>query len=113
MTRLTKIQKKVYNFLKKIPKGKVTTYKILAQAVGKSKNWRQIGKILNQNPYPCRFPRLSGGSPMRRPCYKVVKSNGEIGGYSQEVDKKMKLLQKDGIIIKGNKIQNFNKYLFN
>jgi len=98
---LTKLKKKVYNLLEKIPKGKVTTYKILAKAVGRPKNWRQIGQILKENLFPEKFP-----------CYKVVKSNGKIGGYFQGINKKKKFLKKDGIIIKGNKVQNFNSYLF-
>ncbi len=98
---LTRFYQKVYNLLKKIPKGKITTYQLLAKAVGKPKNWRQIARILAHNPYPGKFP-----------CYKVVKSNGEIGGYFCGIKKKKKLLQKDGIIIKRNKIQTFKKYLF-
>lgn len=49
---LTKLEKKVYNLLKKIPRGWVTTYKILARATGKPKNWREITKILSKNPHP-------------------------------------------------------------
>ncbi len=82
---LTNFRQKIYNFLRKIPKGKITTYKILAQTVRKSKNWRQIGKILSQNPDPQKYP-----------CYKVVKSNSEIGGYNGGKLAKKKPLQKMG-----------------
>lgn len=99
--KLTKFHRKVYNLVCKIPKGKVTTYKILAQAIGKPKNWREIGYLLSQNPFPQQVP-----------CYKVVKSNGEIGGYNGGKLLKKKLLQKDGLKIYNNKIKDFKKHLF-
>jgi len=87
MRRLTKLHQKVYNLLKKIPKGKVTAYKILARVVNRPKNWREIGKILSQNSCPQKYP-----------CYKVVRSDGKIGGYKFGVKKKIVLLKRDGII---------------
>lgn len=100
---LADLQKRVYNLLRKIPKGKITTYKILAKSASwRTKNWRQIGKILSQNQYPQKFP-----------CYKVIKSNGEIGGYNCGKIAKKKALQKDGIIVINNKIKDFKKHLFN
>lgn len=92
---------KIYFLLKKIPKGEVSTYKLLAKAAGKPKNWRQIGKILSQNHFPRTFP-----------CYKIVKSNGEIGGYNCGKLAKKKLLQKEEIVIYNNRIKYFKKHLF-
>ena len=60
---------KVYNLLKQIPRGRVTTYKSLAQALH-SKAYRAVGQILKKN--PC--------APLV-PCHRVVKSDGTIGGY--------------------------------
>lgn len=94
-------QQKVYNFLTKIPPGKVTTYELLAKAVGKPKNWRQIGKILSQNKNQRNFP-----------CYRVVKSNGEVGGYNCGEKAKTRLLKKDGFIVYNNRIKDFKKHLF-
>lgn len=99
--KLTDFQRNVYNFLKKIPKGKIATYKILAKAVGKPKNWRQIGKILSQNPDVKEFP-----------CFRVIKSNGEVGGYQKGIKRKTILLKKDGIIVNGDRIRDFKKILF-
>lgn len=98
---MTNFQREVYRLLRKIPKGKVTTYKLLAQAVGKQKNWRQIGRILSQNLHPSKYP-----------CYKVVKSNGEIGDYNCGKLAKKRLLQKDGIKIYNNRVKDFTKHLF-
>ena len=72
--------------LKKIPKGKVTTYKELARVCGTSP--RAIGRIMASNKYPEKYP-----------CYKVVASNGELTGYSGPggLKAKRKLLERDGI----------------
>jgi len=93
-------QKKVLNLLTKIPKGKITTYKIIAQKLN-TKAYRAVGNILNKNKDPINYP-----------CYKVIKSNGKIGGYSNGIKNKIKLLKKAGLKIKENKIKNFKEYLF-
>ena len=91
----------VFSLLKKIPKGKVTTYKILAQKTG-IKNPRIVGQIIHQNKEPETFP-----------CYKVVRSDGAIatgyafGGQRGQIEK----LKKDGIVTKNKRID-LRKYLF-
>ena len=79
--------------LKKIPRGKVTTYKELARVTKTSP--RAIGMIMKTNP-----------DPKGCPCYKVVKSDGKIGGYSGAggVRGKTRLLEEDGIKIVDGKI---------
>ena len=47
----------------------------------------------------------------RVPCHRVVKSDGTIGGYAKGVDIKKRLLRKEGIIIKNNKIINFDNVI--
>ncbi len=84
--------------LKRIPKSKVTTYKELARATGTHP--RAIGTIMHSNRFPVKFP-----------CYKVVMSDGRIGGYGYGIEKKIKLLKKDGITIKNGKID-LEKYMF-
>ncbi len=96
---LNNFEKKIIFRLRKIPKGKISTYKILAEYFKVSP--RLIGKVLSKNPYPKKFP-----------CYKIIKSNGEIGEYNCGARNKIALLKKDGLIIKNNKILNFEKCLF-
>jgi len=86
--------KKVYAYLKKVPKGKVTTYKELANTIG-SKAYRAVGSALSENK-----------DPVKVPCYRVVCSDGTIGRYSAAggLKKKIELLKKDGIKIKNGKI---------
>jgi methylated-DNA-[protein]-cysteine S-methyltransferase len=88
-----------YEILVKVPKGKVTTYKEIARAF-KSKAYRAVGNAMNKNPYAPRIP-----------CHRVVKSNGEVGGFASGIKKKIEMLRKEGIEIKNNKID-LKKYLY-
>ena len=98
----TLFQSKVYNLLKQIPKGKVTTYKILAEQLH-TKAYQAIGNACRENPF---FPKV--------PCHRVVKNDGSLGGYQGKFqnEKKVQILQSEGIPIKDWKIQDFKKYLF-
>ena len=90
--------RKMQELLRKIPKGKVTTYKIIARKLGVHP--RVAGMLLSRNDSDA-------------PCYKVISHSGKIGGYSGRggIKGKIKLLRKDGIIIRGNKID-LKKFLF-
>ena len=82
---------KCYALLKKVPKGKVVTYKIIANALN-TKAYRAVGNAMNKNPYK------------DVPCHRVIKSNGEIGGFAKGIKNKIKLLKREGIEIKNNEI---------
>ena len=92
----------VYEKLKEVPKGKVVTYKELARSLN-SKAYRAVGTAMRKNK----------NAPVI-PCHRVVKSSGEIGNFSGKggVKAKIKLLEKEGIKIKNNKIIDFEKVLF-
>lgn len=90
---------KCYEFLKQVPKGKVTTYKELAKALD-TKAYRMIGTYMKQN------------TNEEVPCHRVVKSNGEVGNYNKGQKQKISLLKKEGIPIKKEKIINFEKYMY-
>jgi len=89
------IKQKLFKELLKIPKGKTTTYKALAIKLKTSP--RAIAKMLSTNP-----------NPIKVPCHRVIKSNGEIGGYTfkekQNPKKKLALLKKEGVKIKENRV---------
>lgn len=89
-----------YKLLRKVPKGKVTTYKILAEKLG-SKGYRAIGQIVGANR---DIPKT--------PCHRVVKSNGEIGGYVLGVKNKIAILTSEGVKISDGKVINFEKILY-
>lgn len=91
---------KVWKVVKRIPLGKVLTYKKLAGLAGNSKAVRAVGNILNKN-------RHLGIVP----CHRVIRTNGLIGGYQKGTKIKKKLLLAEGIIIKNNTID-LTKYLW-
>jgi O-6-methylguanine DNA methyltransferase len=78
-------KEKVYQVVRKIPKGRVMTYKKVAEETGSPRAWRAVGNILNKN----RDPKV--------PCHRVIKSNGKIGGYSKGTKKKLSLLKKEKV----------------
>lgn len=93
---------KVYSLTRSIPKGKVATYKQLAQLSG-VRNPRQIGYIMHSNP-----------SESTVPCHRVVSSTGKVaktfafGGYEEQ----QKRLEGEGVIFNNGKI-NLSEYLWN
>lgn len=99
-----KFNEKVLNLCKQIPKGKVTTYKEIGRALKrKGQVYRAVGRALHDNIYPIKIP-----------CHRVVNSDGSVGGYKgiKNSKEKIKLLKKEGIKIKNNKIINFKEKLF-
>ena len=93
---------KVYALCKKIPKGKITTYKEIGKAIGKrGQVYRAVGVALNKNPFAPTIP-----------CHRVVKSDGSVGGFARGTRKKVELLRKEGIVIEKGKIKDFQKVLF-
>lgn len=96
---VTNFQKRVYKILKKVPKGKITTYKKIAEKLRTSP--RAVGNALNKNPYAPRIP-----------CHRVIKTNGEVGGFASGTKNKIKLLKKEGIKILKGEIA-LKKYNFN
>ncbi|MFH1326916.1 MAG: MGMT family protein [archaeon] len=86
-----KFREKIYAKLKKIPRGKVTTYKALANSIN-SKAYRAIGTAMNKNPYAPKVP-----------CHRCINSNGRVGGFASGTKKKIAILKKEGVeVINGN-----------
>ncbi len=90
----------VLKLAKKIPRGRVTTYKLIAGKL-KTKAYRAVGAALHKNKRPIIIP-----------CHRVVNSNGFVGGYAKGTKKKIWLLRKEGIKIKNKRIEDFEKILF-
>lgn len=82
----------VFTLLSRIPLGKVTTYKALAQKAG-IRNPRLIGSIIHKNTNPREFP-----------CHRVIRSDRSIAnGYAfGGKDAQVKLLKSEGIIFNKN-----------
>jgi len=93
---------RILKLLLKIPKGKVTTYGELAKKTKTSP--RAVGQVMRNNKHPKKYP-----------CYKVIMSDGSVGGYcgklsGKHVRRKVSMLKKDGIKIENNKID-LKKYM--
>lgn len=89
---------KVCQICKKIPCGKVSTYQAIAHKL-KTKAYRAVGNALNKN------------KNKDVPCHRVVKSNGQVGGFVYGTKKKTARLRKEGVIVVNNKVD-LKKFLF-
>ena len=80
--------RRIYEAVKKIPKGKVATYAKVAEMAGNPKMCRAVGNALHKNPYPDEIP-----------CYRVVNSKGELSGEFAfgGPGRQQILLEEDGI----------------
>ena len=90
---------KCYELLRSIPKGKVVTYKQIAQSLG-SVGYRAVGNAMAKNK-----------DIKRNPCYKVVKSDGSLGSYQLGISEKKKLLEREGIDVSDDNKVDLRKYL--
>ena len=86
----TKFQLKVWNYLKKIPRGKVKTYSEVAKSIGKPLAVRAVANAIGKNPLAPHIP-----------CHRVIRSDGSLGGYSGKggIKTKRLLLKKEGITL--------------
>ncbi|MDO8529561.1 MAG: MGMT family protein [bacterium] len=86
---LKTFSQKVFEVVRKIPKGKVLTYREVAKRAGSPRAYRAVGNILSRNCDPTV------------PCHRVIRSDGEAGGYNGLLKNKRKIdiLRKEGVEI--------------
>ena len=86
----TKFQLKVWNYLMKIPRGKVKTYSEVAKSIGRPLAVRAVASAIGKNPLAPQIP-----------CHRVIRSDGSLGGYSGKggIKTKRLLLKKEGITL--------------
>ena len=93
----------IYDVVKRIPKGKVATYGMVASLAGNPRWSRVVGYALHVNPDPENIP-----------CYRVVNRFGEVskafafGGENIQIE----LLKKDGVKFINNKVD-LSEFLWN
>lgn len=85
-TAMKTFKEKVFNVVKKIPRGKTLTYKEVAKRAGSPNASRAVGSILKTNYDP------------KIPCHRVIRSDGLIGEYNRGRENKIKLLKKEGAL---------------
>ena len=85
-------KERVLKIVKKIPRGKVLTYKKVAELAKNPRAFRAVGNILNKN----RSPKI--------PCHRVIRSDGKVGRYNRGVKQKILLLRKEDVKLENGKI---------
>ena len=96
---------RVWKLMEKIPKGRVTTYGMIARKLH-TKAYRAVGNACRKNPYAPRVP-----------CHRVVRSDGTVGGFGgrtsgKTVENKIQLLSEESVEVRNGKIVDFQKVLF-
>ncbi len=87
--------KRIYEAVKRIPKGRVATYSQVAAMAGNPRMCRAVGNALHHNP-----------DPEHVPCYRVVNAKGELSGAFAfgGADEQANRLRADGIEVTDNRV---------
>jgi methylated-DNA-[protein]-cysteine S-methyltransferase len=85
----------------KIPKGKISTYKEIAEKIGRPRAHRAVANALHKNPL---HPIV--------PCHRVVRSDGGFGGEKRGAESRRKLVKDEGVPIRNSKVIISEQILF-
>jgi methylated-DNA-[protein]-cysteine S-methyltransferase len=77
----TPFQIRVWQELRRIPRGRAISYREMAQRVGSPKGFRAVGQAIARNPIPIIIP-----------CHRVIAADGSLGGYSSGIARKRWLI---------------------
>ncbi len=91
-----------YDLVRQIPPGRISTYGAVAKALGDLRASRAVGRMMNQNPDADTMP-----------CFKIVYSDGKLGGFGLGIDDKIRRLKNDKIEVNDGKIVDFQNVFFN
>lgn len=91
-----------YDLVRQIPPHRLSTYGAVAQALGDHRAARAVGRMMNQNPDADTMP-----------CFKIVYSDGSLGGFGLGIEDKIRRITHDGITVKDGKIIDFEHIFFN
>jgi methylated-DNA-[protein]-cysteine S-methyltransferase len=97
----TKFEKEALVATFKIPRGKVSTYKRIAEKIGRPHAYRAVANALHKNPL---HPIV--------PCHRVVRSDGRFGGNEKRAASRRELVEKEGVPIENSKVKISNEILF-
>ena len=101
LSNKTEFERKVLVVTFKIPKGKISTYKRIAEKVGRPRTYRAVANALRKNPL---HPIV--------PCHRVVRSDGGFGGEKKRAEARRELVKKEGIPIENGRIKISEEILF-
>lgn len=97
----TKFERDVLVETFRIPKGKVSTYKRIAEKIGKPKSYRAVANALHKNPL----------SPVV-PCHRVVNSDGSFGGPKEGAEWRRNMVIKEGVLVENGKVKITSEVLY-
>ncbi len=80
----TKFQRKVWGKVSEIPYGELRSYKWIADEIGNPNAVRAVGNAVGRNPVPPIIP-----------CHRVIRSDGNLGGFSSGIALKKWLLKSE------------------
>ena len=84
----TPFQQSVWNALQEIAPGQTSSYGAIAQTIGKPSAARAVGAAVGRNPWSIIVP-----------CHRVVGANGALTGYAGGLNRKVALLQREGMLL--------------
>ena len=79
--RATAFQRRVWETLQSIPRGETRSYSGVARKMGMPKATRAVARACATNPVAIAIP-----------CHRVVRENGDLGGYRWGIERKEQLL---------------------
>jgi methylated-DNA-[protein]-cysteine S-methyltransferase len=97
----SEFERAVYVTTFRIPRGKVCTYKKIAELIGRPKAYRAVANTLHKNPL---HPVV--------PCHRVVRSDGAFGGEKRGAERRRKLVEEEGVPIVDGKVRMSDEVLF-
>ena len=97
----TEFEKEVLVATFKIPHGKVSTYKRIAEKVGRPRAYRAVANALHKNPL---HPVV--------PCHRVVRSDGKFGGEKTAAASRRKLVEKEDVPTENGRVKISDEILF-
>lgn len=94
----------IYDVVRAVPKGRVTTYGAVAAAIGVKSSARMVGYAMN----------ASHNAKPKVPAHRVVNRNGMLTGkhHFNPPELMQQLLEKEGIKVEDDTILNFDKHLW-
>ena len=87
LTLCTEFQQLVLRTEHGIPRGMISTYRRIAEYLGKRNGARAVGNALANNPFPLIVP-----------CHRAIRSDRHLGGYQVGLEMKRALLEKEGVV---------------
>jgi len=101
LSNKTEFEREVLVATFKIPKGKISTYKRIAEKIGRPRAYRAVASVLRKNPL---HPIV--------PCHRVIRSDGRFGGEEKRAKTRRALVEKEGIPLKNGRIKISEEILF-